>query len=45
MAVAEIKVGYLPAKHGMYTKAAIEERKWLNELIKEANQVASQISE
>jgi hypothetical protein len=30
-------------KHGMYTKAAIEERKWLNELIKEANRFASEI--
>ena len=32
-------------KHGMYTKAAIEERRWMNELIKEVNQVASRISE
>lgn len=30
-------------KHGMYTKKAIEERKWLTELINEANQVASEI--
>jgi len=30
-------------KHGYYTKTAIEERKWLNELIKEANQVAAEI--
>jgi len=30
-------------KHGMYTKSAIEERRWLNELIKEANQFASEI--
>jgi len=32
-------------KHGYYTKAAIEERRWMSELIKEANQVASRISE
>ncbi len=32
-------------KHGYYTKAAIEERRWMNELIKEVNQVASRISE
>ncbi len=25
-------------KHGMYTKAAIDERKWLNELLKESNE-------
>jgi len=30
-------------KHGYYTKAAIEERRWINELIKEANQVASEM--
>ena len=30
-------------KHGYYTRAAVEERKWINELIKEANQVASEI--
>jgi hypothetical protein len=30
-------------KHGMYTKAAIEERRCVNELIKEANRVASEI--
>ena len=30
-------------KHGMYTKSAIEERRWLNELIKEANQFASDV--
>jgi hypothetical protein len=33
----------LRVKHGMYTKASIEERKWLNELIKEANRFASEI--
>lgn len=30
-------------KHGMYTKSAIEERRWLKELIKKANQFASKI--
>ena len=30
-------------KHGMYTKTAIAERRWLNELIKDANQFASEI--
>jgi len=30
-------------KHGYYTKAAIEERRWINELIKEANQVTSEM--
>ena len=30
-------------KHGHYTKSAIEERRWLNELIKEANQLASEV--
>ena len=30
-------------KHGMYTKSAIEERRWLKELIKEANQFASDV--
>jgi len=30
-------------KHGYYTKTAIEGRRWLNELIKEANQFASEI--
>ena len=32
-------------KHGHYTQKAIAERRWLNDLIKEANQVASRISE
>ena len=31
-------------KHGYYTKAAIEERKWLNQLLKDANKLASEIS-
>ena len=31
-------------KHGYYTKEAIAERKWLNELLKEANEFASEIS-
>ena len=30
-------------KHGYYTKTAIEERRWMNELIKEANQVTSEM--
>ena len=30
-------------KHGYYTKAAIDERRWINELIKEANQVAAEM--
>ena len=30
-------------KHGYYTKAAIEERKWMNQFLKEVNQVASEI--
>ncbi len=30
-------------KHGMYTKSAIEERRWLKELIQEANQLASEV--
>ena len=30
-------------KHGMYAKTAIEERKWIKELIKEANRIASEI--
>jgi hypothetical protein len=32
-----------PIKYGMYTKGHIEERKWLNELIKEANQTADEM--
>jgi hypothetical protein len=30
-------------KHGYYTKKAIAERKWLNELIQEANEIASEM--
>jgi len=30
-------------KHGYYTKVAIEERRWLSELLKEANEFASEI--
>ena len=30
-------------KHGYYTKKSIAERKWLNELIQEANEIASEI--
>jgi hypothetical protein len=32
-----------PVKHGMYTKESIEERKWLNEIISEANRFAVEI--
>ena len=31
-------------KHGYYTKKSIAERKWLNELIQEANEIASEIN-
>jgi hypothetical protein len=31
------------AKHGYYTKAAIEERRWLNNLLKEVNELTSEI--
>ena len=30
-------------KHGHYTKAAIEERRWLNELLKDVNEFTSEI--
>jgi len=32
-------------KHGYYTKAAINERRWLNQLLKEVNELTSRISE
>jgi len=33
------------AKHGYYTQTAIEERRWLNQLLKDANEFASGIVE
>jgi hypothetical protein len=34
-----------PVKHGYYTKTAIEERRWLNKLLKEASDLIDEVTE